>query len=331
MVKFFHHKTQYQIGIESTYGTEATTTTNVGTVRSIAPTRAWDVLEIQGVGDGREVQDYMRSRFNGGHEVVIEMHDFNILRHAVGPKAGAGTEGDRFTITEADFTGISASANITPFSAEIASVSSADNVDTYTGNIINDFTLTFALGQAVFGRFNVIGQSVTSSTTASSYTSLTSQPFIMNSGTFKWGATPSQVVGIRTLTITYDNRLFITGDWGTPLIVIPETGKRVISWVLTTVMTDSIATTLRDDFYGQANTPVTAPADMVFDANNEIEVDLDEGSATGNKDALIRLDHCIIESIAKPIDIGTEDLVLVTFTGRATTSKSDVFAEYWTN
>jgi len=331
MVVYTHEKTALLIGVESTYGTEVSTTTKVGTIRSIAPNLSWAVSPVQGAGDGREVQSFVRTRFNARIGIVVELHDFSILRHAVGPLSGDGSSGDPYIITEADTVGTDTSTDITPFSAEVGSEGSTEDVDTYTGCVIDNFTLDFVLGEPVVGSFEIITQKVTSSTSKTSYSPLTTKPFYFHSGTFKWGTTPSSVSKVRSVRITYRNNLIVYGDWGTPLIAQPEAGKREILWSATLVMTDSVASSLRDDFYGQSNSPVTAPGSMPFTSNNELHIVLDEGSSSGDKDATIQLDHCIIESISKPIDIGSGDLVLVTFTGRAATSKSDEFVTWYTN
>lgn len=328
---FTHSKTHYMIGSESTYGTEVATSTVVGTVRNVNPSSSWELFEVRGAGDGMEVQDFLRTRFNSSHSVVIEMHDFTILRHLVGPLSGAGSSGDPYLITEADQVGTTSSTDILPFSAELGSVAASDDVDTYTGCLVRSVGLQADIGQVLVGTFDVLSQGITSSTSATSYTPLTTTPFHLTSGVFSYGATPSSVSGIRSANITYTNRYAVYGDFNTTLISQPILTKREISWSVTCVMTSTIATTLRDDFYGQANTPITGASDIVVPDTAEISLVFDEGSSTGDKDATIHIDHCVVESINKPISVGTEDVVLVTFNGRATTSKSNVFVSWFTN
>jgi len=328
---FQSQQTHIMIGSESAFGTEVATTTKVGTLRTWTPRNAWEILEVRGAGDGREVQSYLRTRYTCGGSLVLQLHDFAILAHCVGPKSGSGTSGAPYVITEADHTGVTSATQIVPFSMEVGSEATADDVDTYTGCFINDFSLQMDLGSALVGTFNIVAQKVTSSTTATSYTPLTTTPFIMNSGKFSWGATPTQVTGIRSATISYNNSLYVFGDWGTPLISMPETGARKIGWSVTCVMTASVGTAVRDEFYGQANSPVTNAGDMDFATNNEIAIVFDEGDSTGEKDATVALDGCVIENVSKPIDINSEDLVLVTFTGRATTSKTNQFVTWFVN
>lgn len=328
-------KTSFQYGVESTYGSAGTINTKIGTVKSFTPRNAWEIAEIRGVGDGREVQRFVRTRYSTGFTIAAELHEFTFLRHAVGPLAGSGTVGSPYTITEADHTGVTSSTQIIPFTLEAGSDGSTDDVDTYLGCFINDFSLQFDLGAPAMGTFNCIARNVTSGTSLTSYTPLSTTPMMMTSGSLSWGTSPTSFSGIRSASISYNNNMIIYGDWGTPLISQPETGRRSINWSVTIVNTNTVVEAWRDDFYGQEDTPVTDPTDMPYAVNNELLIFLDEGTTSGDRRQYIGLDHCIPESISKPIDIGNEDLVLVTISGRAATSGggtigSNILAKWWT-
>ena len=323
-----HQKTSVWKGDETTWGTPVTVDTLIGTVTNVNPSPRWTKLDIRGVGDGREVSSFVKTQFTVGASLSYQMHDFLFLKHAVGPLSGDGDDESPYIITEADHTGITAATNIIPFTLEVGSDSTVDDVDKYTGCFINDFTLNFSLGGVAECTANIVAKSMTSGTSLQAYTAPTTQPLVMSEGTFKYDATPTAVAGIRSATVSYNNNLIIMGEWNTLFIVQPETGPRVISWSVTCVMTNTVAAAMRDDFYGQANTPVTDSA--VFAADMELEIALDEGAVAGDRRSYIRLDQCIIESMNKPINIGNNDLVLITFNGRAKTSKTNKFAEWET-
>jgi hypothetical protein len=267
------------------------------------------------------VQNFVKTRFSCRPVVVFEVHNWEFFKHAVGPLAGAGTTVSHYTITEADTTGVTTSTTIIPFSMECGSIGATDDTDTYTGCFVDSFTLDLTFGGVVTCTANLIAQKVTSSTTSTAYTPPTTHPWVMtHEGTFKWGATPTAVTGIRDVSITYNNNMIVYGDWNTVFIAMPEAGQRTISFKATMVMTSTIATTLRDDFYGQANVPIDSALTAEPTADKELWVELSQGAASTNRNANIFLNQCMIDSISKPISTGNDDVVLVTVTGRAKTS-----------
>lgn len=335
-IGYDHVQTSLMVKTETTWGTAVVPDTKVGTIKTFTPKRSWEVYEVQGAGDGREVQNFVKTRLNVGASLTVEMRDPAFLQYAVGPLTGSGTVGSPYLITEADFTGVTAGTNILPFSMASSTEGGAtDDVDTYTGCRINKFTLNFEIDKPLVGTFDIVAKTLTSSTSSLSYTAPTTTPLFVTAGTFKWGQTPTAVSYLRMASITYDNSFRIFGDWSTVFIVDPQTGKRKITWSVTVVMTSTVATTLRDDFYGQANSPTIGSANTgEFVAENEIEIAIDEGTSTGNRRNYFWLNQCIIENIEKPINVDDGDMVLMTFSGRAKTSgktgTTDVFAKWWT-
>lgn len=330
-----HVQTSLMVKTETTWGTPVVPDTKVGTIKTFTPKRSWEVYEVQGAGDGREVQNYVKTRFNCGASLTAEMHDLAFLQYGVGVLAGSGTSGSPYTITEADFTGVTAGTNILPFSMACSSEGGAtDDVDTYTGCRISKFTISGEIGKPLMGNFDIVAKTLTSSTSSLSYTPYTTTPLMISAGgTFKWGATPTAVSLIRNVSITYDNNYRIFGDFNSIYIVDPQSGKRKITFSVTVVMTSTIATTLRDDFYGASNTP-SLQTTGEFTADKEIEVAIDEGASSTNRRNYLWLDQCIIDDIQKPISVDDTDMVLMTFTGRAKTGgktgSSNVFATWWT-
>jgi hypothetical protein len=239
-----HLKTALQYGDETgAWATPVTCNTAIGTVKSFVPDFRWALYPVQGVGDGREDQSYLKTRFDCKANLNWEVHDFAFLKHAVGPLAGAGTAGSHYTITEADLVGVTAATMILPFTLECGSDGATDDVDTMAGCLIDNFTLDFALYGVLTGSAAIVAKTTTSSTSASAYTSPTTHPWGMNAeATFKWGSSPSTVAGIRSGYIIYKNNLIIYGDWNTVFISMPEAGKREITFGITVVMSSTIAT-----------------------------------------------------------------------------------------
>lgn len=326
-----HLKTAIQIGSETEWGTEVSTSTAIGTVKSFIPQNRWDVVPIQGVGDGRDPQNFVKVRFNSRLTIVHEVHEFAMFKHAVGPLAGSGTAGSPYTITEADYTGVTSGTHIIPASIECGSDAASDDVDTYVGCFIDTFTLEATLGGVLTSTSQWICKKVVSSTTATSYTSPTTHPWVMSvESTLKYGGTPTTITGVRSANITFNNNLMIYGDWNTEFIAMPEAGQREITFSATVVMSSAVATGVRDDFYGQSNEPIDGEANAEPTADNELHLVFSQGSSTGHRNATIKLDQCMIEEISKPIQWGSSDVVLLNFSGRAKTSHTNVFATWWT-
>lgn len=322
-------KTAIWSGAEGTWGTAATIDTKLGTIKSFVGNQSWEVMEIAGCGDGREVQNHLRTRFNVRPVVTFEVHNFDFLRHAIGPRAGAGTTASKYTITEADTYGVTAISDIIPMTIEVAGDDATDDVDKYRGCFIDEFELSGNLGGVLTATINCIGKDILSSTTATAYTPLTTYPYTMTGeGTFKYDTTPTAISGMRSFSIRMKNNSIVYGDWNTVFIIQPLTGERRYTFSTTVVMSSTMATQIRDKFYGQANSPIDDEPEFAADA--ELHAIFSQGSSSGDRNAEIKLDQCIIENISKPINYGSGDAVLLTFSGRAKTALSNVFVTYWT-
>lgn len=316
-------------GAETTWGTVATVDTKIGTIKNASPDIGWEVYEVQGAGDGREVQNFLKTNFKCRLNLNWEVHEFTFLRHFIGPLSGAGTTASKYTLTEANLTGVTANTHIIPATIEIAGDDATDDVDKYSGMLGDNFTLSCQLNAALTAQALLIGKTVTSSTTATSYTPLTSYPWMFSEGTLKYDATPTAITAMRSASITYSNNLRVFGDWATTFISMPIAGNRRIGFSCTAVMSSTLATQIRDTFYGQANTPLGTPDNIEFAADKELHLIFSQGSATGDRNAEIKLDQCIIDSIQKPVAYGSNDVVLLTWVGRAKTSHTNKFVEWW--
>lgn len=263
----------------------------------------------------------------------IELASFDFLQHLIGPKSGSGTAATPYYLEEADWVAYSGTA-IRTFSMEVASLDNAggtNDVETITGCVLNKASFNLNLGATLKCTVEGFGKTVTSGTSATAYTPDTTKVWIFAQGNFKWNG--STVARVTSATINVDNGFDqeLGAQIGSRVIEAAEAGLRKYDWVVTVKMQSAIATTLRDHFYGQANSPLIAMAsaeptfyDLIFD--------LSEGAGSGNRNAQIKLSNCAINDISKPISLGA-NLVELTINGTAKAATTDTvnkFVKYWT-
>lgn len=311
-------------GTETTYGTAVTRTVSFGVVTSITPNISNNNIVIRGIGQGRNATNIMPGPLDITLSLSCQLWDFNIFKSFIGPLTGAGTSGDKYTLTEANNVGGTASTDIVPLSIEVQSNESTDDVDVYEGCVGDNFTLTATVGAPLSATLNFRCEDITSSTTATSYSAPTTAPHIFTGGTFKWGATPSTVAKVESAVINYSNNLYVYRALGNRQIQQPEATDRDYTFSVTCIMTETVATTLRDDFYGQVN----SPADGLGGEFTTRSVWLQFSDGASGKQADIKLTNAIIDSMSKPVPT-TRELVKVTFTGRAKAGTSNTPLTWW--
>lgn len=322
--------TKIQYGGESTYGTEATTGTEIkGKIQGFIPINENGLIKERGIGDGRNVANTLYGPYNCGGSLSWHVADFDFLKHWVGPLSGAGTAGDPYLLTEDDVVGVTTN-DIQAFSLEVNSPTGAtDDVDTYAGCVGNSFSLSGSIGTPLICSADFVAQKPTSSTSGTAYTPVTTNPWVMHQGTWKYGATPTTFTGLQSFNITYSNNLIIERDAASRFINQPIAGIRDYTFTITVVTNADINSVLRDNFYGQANTPIAGTVSASPTINIEFEVALTEGSSSTNRNATIWLDQAFIDSIGKAIDIGG-GLVIYTINGHAQDGKSSTPIKWWT-
>ena len=283
MVTFKPFQTGVLYGDESSYGVGATTNTAIGKVTSFSPNASNNFLKTRGIGGGRDVVSTIYGVFDLSFSLSWEVSDFTFLKYAIGLLGGAGASGDKYTLTEADTIGYTAS-DILTFGLEVSSeAGTTDDKDVYSGCTINNFTLNMTQGAVLTCNANCLAKTVTSSASgATGYTAVTINPWVFQQGTLKWGATPSTVAKIESCSISFAQNLYVYRSLGDRFIQQPEAGLRDYTFSLTAVMTDTIATTLRDNFYGQANSPTTGIDPASPTADYELWLDFAEGTGTGD-------------------------------------------------
>lgn len=308
------------------YGNGDQPTTALGRIQSYTPNKNNSFFKVRGIGSGRNVINTIYGNFECGFSLSWLMHDFEFLVHGVGHKAGAGQTGNPWLLTQDD--AISYTGNvIRSFSFSIATNETADVDDVYAGCVINDFTITATVGAILTCSANVVAKSVTSDTSAPTYTEVTTDPWVFQQGSFKWGAVPTAVSYIQSFSVTYNNNLQTFRSLGSRFIEKPEPGVRDITFSITCMLYSAMLTTLRDNFYGQANSPFAGITSASPTADLEIALEM---TKTANYAAKIELDQCALDSMSDPVTLGG-GLRQVTFTGHAKTGKSGVFGSWWTS
>jgi len=321
-------------GESSTFGGGGTPSNTIGIVTNFSPTFKNNLIRIYGVGDGRNAEKVAYGNLDLSGSIEFQVTTFDFLKFIVGPKTGSGTSADPYVLTEANDYSQSDSSGIQTFTMEVAGYDeTTDDVETYVGCWGISATLNFSIEAPLSCTFNWGAKSVTGGTTAAGYTSSSRTPYLMQSGTFKWGTTPSTVSKVQSGSITINNNPVVVREVGDRTVVDVAAGQRQYDFTIELIMTDALRTTLEQDLYGQ--TVSSGPADGVSDPNPPADKELSIVFAiSGTDTAEILLNDCYLEERTKPIPLGN-DLIKVTYTGYAksggnTTNAKEPF-RWWTS
>jgi len=314
--------------VETSYASGGTPDTAIGgKVLSINPTLSNNFFREQGLGEGRNQTTTLWGPFDCGLSMEWEVGDFSFLQFFVGPQSGAGTAGDPYVLTEADNIGYGAS-DIASFALGVSANdgSGTDDYDLYKGCCINTVGLTGAVGDILKCSNDIVAKIVTSSQTGHDIAGSSLAPWVFFQGEFKWN---SAVVGqVQSFALAAAQNLFIYRSLGDRTIEKPETGVRRYNWTLVLKMTDTVATTLRDHFYGQADEPYNSAA-APSPTEYGLELNFGSDSISGSRYGQVLLDDNAIDSMSKPVDLGG-GIVEVTFTGFARTATGNTPFKWWT-
>ena len=324
MVTYRGYKTNVQYKAETSFGAGGTppNTAIKGRISTVTLNKNNNLIRTTGLGDGRNEIFVGFGNFAVDWTMDYELADWDFLVHAIGPKSGSGTAVAPYYLEEADYVAY-AGTSIPTFAMAISSddVGGTDDVDTVTGCVINTVGLTLAVGQTLKCSLSGFGSTVTSSASGAAYTADTTKPWIFAQGNFKWNS--SNVGRVTNASITINNNYDpeVGRAIGSRFIQAAELGLRKYDWTITVKMTDTIAATLRDHFYGQANTPNlgVASAEPTFYA---IILNLSEGATSGLRNAQVLLENCSINDISKPVNI-SENIVELTINGAAKAGLTD--------
>ena len=318
MVTFKGYSTNVRYVTETGFGAGGSIGTAIGgKVMNFSPSLNNNLKKTQGIGEGRNATVSLLGNFDVSGTIEWEVADFTFLQYAIGLKTGNGDTASHFVLTEADNIGYGAS-DIPTFKMEVTSEEGAtDDSDVYTGCHLTEISINANQGEVINGSANWVAKTVTSSASGTaSYVADTQKPWMFWQGSMKWGASPSTVAKVTSFSITVTNNSLIYRALGDREIEQPETGIRGYEFTITVKMTDTVATTMRDDLYGQADTPLNDPSVATLTEGLELQLLLTEGSGSGDRNATIYLDEVNINDMSKPVDLGS-GLVEVTFNGHA--------------
>jgi len=333
MVTYRGYKTFVQYDVETSYGSGASPDTAIkGKISTVTINKVNNLIRTVGLGEGRNETAVMFGNFDVNWSMEYELASFDFLQYMIGPRSGSGTTLAPYYLEEADYMGYSGTA-LRTFGMEVGSedVGGTDDVETLSGCVINSVGFTLNLGETLKCSLEGFARTVVSSTSATAFTADTTKPWIFAQGNFKWNG--SNVARVQSATININNNFDpeVGREIGSRFVEAMEPGLRKYDWTITVKMTDTIATTLRDHFYGQANSPDTG-VESAEPSFYDLILSLSEGSSVGNRNAQILLSDCSINEISKPINIG-DNIVELTINGSAkkgTTDTSNRPIKWWT-
>ncbi|MFW6312037.1 MAG: phage tail tube protein, partial [Nanoarchaeota archaeon] len=144
--------TKVQYGGETTYGTETSSYNELFLVQSCNLTSNNNLIQSRGLGEGFNVKKALYGIFSASGDITQDLYDFTFLRHWIGALSGAGTLGDKYTLTEATRVNPSSSATyLQPFSIEKLNdtETSTNAVEVGLGCVGTDFSMTTSIGQTL--------------------------------------------------------------------------------------------------------------------------------------------------------------------------------------
>ena len=319
---------------EATFGTPVTVDTAIkGKIQNITINQTNNLIRVAALGEGRNEVFVGFGNYECSWSMEYQPAAFDFLEFGIGHKAGSGTTAAPYYLEESDFRDYTSGMKTCTIEVNGQDVSGGTfNVDTMTSAIINTIGLTIELGQALRCTLEGYAQKVVSkATTGETFTPDTTLPWIFSQGAFKWDG--SAVGRVQSGTININNNFDpdVGREIGSRFVAEFEPGLRTYDWTITVKMTSALATTLRDAFYGQANSPDTgvASAEPSF---YDIILNFAEGAASTDRVAQVLLTDCSINDISKPVNIG-ENIVEVTINGAAkkgTTDTTNRPFKWWT-
>lgn len=324
--------TKVQYGGETTYGTETSSYNELFLVQSCNLQSNNSLIQSRGMGEGLNVKKALYGPFSANGNIVQNLYDFTLLRHWIGALSGAGSSGDKYTLTEATKVNVSSSATyLQPFSIEKVNDTEvgANSVEVGLGCLGTDFTLTTSIGQPLNFNGNFIVRETKYRATGETYTDAQQTAYVMQGGTWKYGATPSALAGVQSVDINYQNGLIVNRrSIETRLIKMPLFGERVYGISIAIEMATSLATTIINDFYGSSSGGTYSPVNDGTPGPTE-SLEFEISLVNGSKYATIGFDDFVIENISIA-DSQNGGLRVLTFSGFAYEGKSNTPFLWWT-
>jgi Phage tail tube protein len=322
---------------ETSYGAGGTPDKALeGKITSFSSNKVNNLIRTSGLGDGRNETFQGFGNFDVNFSIEMEVASFDFFQFLIGSTdggvGGSGTVVAPYFLAEADYRGYTGSGQeLMSFVMEVASIGSTNNTDTFAGCVINSVGFNLEVGQTLKASIEGFARSPTSSTSASAFTANDTQLWIFAQGQFNWNG--SNVARVQSAAINMTNNYDPEQGraLGSRFVQDMEPGLRKYDWTISVVMTDTVATTLRDHFYGQANSPHLGVITSEPTAY-ELALNLSQGATSGLRNAQFLISNNRINDISKPINIG-DNLVVLSINGcgeKGTTDTLNKPIKYWT-
>jgi len=337
MTTYRGYRTSVLYDEETAYGSGATPATALkGKIQTVTVDKNNNLIRTTGLGEGRNETFVGFGNFEGTWSMEYELAGFDFLQFGIGSKDGSGTAVSPYYLQEEEFMDYTAGADsgLKSFAFYVGSndkTGGTHDREEVKGCVINTIGLSLAIGETLKCSLEGFFKTVTGSTASTSATADTTKPWLYSQGQFKWNGTAVARITKATININQNFDPEVGREIGSRTVEAAEPGLRKYDWVLTVKMTDTVATTLRDAFYGQANSPSAgvASAEPDFYA---IKFDFSEGSSSGARNAQVLLSDCAINDISKPINIG-DNIIELTINGTAKKGTNDTTnkpIKWWT-
>lgn len=322
--------TKVQYGAESSaYGTETGSYTEAIRVQSINIESDNGFIHDIGIGEGLNASNTYYGPFDSSGSINLNLTDFDLLKHWIGPKSGAGTVGDPWILTEAEYLSTS-SSNLQPFSIEVKNDDAEDSISANVGLGCtgSSFGLTCDIGERLKFNGDFVAQKSGFRSTGETYVPNTESSFIMINGTFKYGTSPVALPGIQSLSLNYDNKLVLdTREIDNRFLGIPKLGApREYKGSVSIKMNNALKTTIINGFYGNLTTGLYTPNIADVSPTDSVEFEVTLYSKT--KVCVIQLDNVVIDKLVNSVSLGG-GLVLLSFEFTARESKGNEFVKWW--
>lgn len=321
----------------SAYETEATAYVQAPRVQAADIISKQNFIYDRGLGEGLNASNTYYGPYDAQGFIEFFVVDFDILKHWIGHKSGAGTVGDKYTLTEA--TSIEAASAGTgimqPFSVEMFNDDTEDLGQFAVGCVGTRFTLSAEINTRLRCRTEFIARTSGHRESGESYSANTNPAYVMINGSYKWGTTPTAFTGVQSFTIDYSNGIVGEGDETRSVESrfrgIPHFGGegRVYKFSLVVKMAQTLSDTLIKNHYGKespTNTfiPEDGSTSISPDSNLEFEINL----VNGSKYARIALDQCSIDILSVGKQLGN-GLVLLNINGTAREGRDNAPILWW--
>ena len=314
------YKTVVVYADETAYGTGGTASTAIkGKIQSVTINKNNNLNRTLGLGEGRNETFHGWGNFEGTWTMEYEVAGFEFLRYLIGALDGDGEPGTPYFLVEKDLMNYDSGEDngLKSFQMIVNSLdtNSTSDKETLSGCIINTAGFQLNLGETLKCSLEGFFKKPLNDVTTTAFTADTTKPWIFSQGTFKWNNEPVARVTSAAININNNFDPEVGRELGSRFVEAAEPGLRKYDFTITVKMTSAVATTLRDHFYGKANSPdegVSSAEPTLYG----LKLELSEGSTTGDRNAVITLADCSLMDISKPINIG-ENIVELTINGAA--------------